>query len=241
MNDITIRFLECYNYLKSKNIIFTPKGFANEIDVSTSLITEICKKRTNAGLTPIQNLLNRFSEINSEWLLTGIGEMLKTENKVISMRQEPDNHLIPLYDGFMTASAISQDMPAQIEPVEMVNAGDWFRDATSAMRVHGDSMFPDYVSGSIVAMKEVFNKKLVVPGQDYLIETTEYRVLKRLQKSDLPENWLLCSTNEDMWENGSMKGRLIHEPFDIHIDDVKKICLILGSVKRNHSSRIVGL
>ena len=77
MNDITIRFLEFYNYLKSENIIHSPKAFANEINVSTSLITEICKKRTNAGITPIQNAIARFEELNPEWLIIGKGEMLK--------------------------------------------------------------------------------------------------------------------------------------------------------------------
>lgn len=77
MNDITIRFLEFYNYLKSENIIHSPKAFANEINVSTSLITEICKERTNAGITPIQNTIARFEELNPEWLIIGKGEMLK--------------------------------------------------------------------------------------------------------------------------------------------------------------------
>lgn len=77
MNDITIRFLEFYNYLKSENIVYSPKAFANEINVSTSLITEICKKRTNAGITPIQNTIVRYEELNPEWLITGKGEMLK--------------------------------------------------------------------------------------------------------------------------------------------------------------------
>ncbi len=71
MNDITSRFLDVYEWLKKEKIVHTPKEFASEIEVSTSLITEICKKRTNAGITPIQNLINRFSQINSEWLLTG--------------------------------------------------------------------------------------------------------------------------------------------------------------------------
>ena len=79
MNDITIRFLDTYEYLKKQNIVYTPKGFANELSVSTSLITEICKKRTNAGITPIQNLLNRFDEIDGNWLLTGKGSMLKSD------------------------------------------------------------------------------------------------------------------------------------------------------------------
>lgn len=81
MNDITIRFLDTYEYLKKENIVYTPKGFANEINVSTSLITEICKKRTNAGITPIQNLIARFTDIDANWLLTGNGSMLKSAVK----------------------------------------------------------------------------------------------------------------------------------------------------------------
>lgn len=93
MNDITIRFLEVYAYLKSNNKVHTPKGFAIEIGVSNSLITEICKKRTNAGLTPIQNLINRFDELNSDWLLTGKGSMLKSDVVIIpSMQLEVVNY-----------------------------------------------------------------------------------------------------------------------------------------------------
>lgn len=88
MNDITIRFLDTYEYLKKNNIVYTPKGFANEINVSTSLITEICKKRTNAGITPIQNLLNRFDDIDGNWLLTGKGSMLKCEVAPIDIIQD---------------------------------------------------------------------------------------------------------------------------------------------------------
>ncbi|OXA83703.1 hypothetical protein B0A56_00865, partial [Flavobacterium columnare NBRC 100251 = ATCC 23463] len=83
MNDLTVRFLDVYEYLKKEKKVYTPKGFANEIEVSPSLITEICKKRTNAGITPIQNTLIRFEEIDANWLLTGKGEMLKVTGEVI--------------------------------------------------------------------------------------------------------------------------------------------------------------
>lgn len=241
MNDITVRFLDTYEYLKKQNIVYTPKGFANELNVSTSLITEICKKRTNAGITPIQNLLNRFDEIDGNWLLTGKGSMIKNNLNVLSEPSETyhreEKKLIPLYDGVVTAGMQETAiLDPTHEPVEMIDAGDWFRDATAAMRVHGDSMYPEYKSGSIAALREVHNKRLVVYGQDYLIETTEYRVIKRLQKSDLAQNWLACSVNEETYVSN---GRLIHEPFDIHIDDVLRLYQVLGNVKRNQSSTVI--
>ena len=150
-------------------------------------------------------------------------------------------NLIPLYDGVVTAGLRSvADLSPQIEPVEYVDAGDWFRDATAAMRVHDDSMYPEYKSGSIVALKEVKDKRLVVYGQDYVIETAEYRVIKRLQRSDDRECWLLASINTDVWEVGPLKGRMIHEPFDVHLDLAKRVFKVLGSVKRNESQIILG-
>ena len=85
MNDITIRFLAVYEYFKKEKIIHTPKGFATEINVSTSLMTEIFKKRTNAGITPIQNLLERFKTIDGNWLLTGDGDMIRNIEETRSL------------------------------------------------------------------------------------------------------------------------------------------------------------
>jgi phage repressor protein C with HTH and peptisase S24 domain len=161
--------------------------------------------------------------------------MLKIKEKPINIPK-----LIPFYDAQAEAGTVQMsNMDPVTEPVEWIDAGDWFRDADSAMRVHGDSMFPVYESGSIIAMREVFDKRLIVFGQDYMIQTSEYRVIKRLQKSDIQGCWLLCSINEDTWQKGSLLGRLIHEPFDIEVNDVTKIFRVLGCVKRNESSRIV--
>jgi len=218
--------------LAEKNVMLSNGSLSKPFNANTTIKTDTLEK-----------FLLFYNDISPEWLLTGQGEMLKTGVSVGTKPPEKEVgvHLIPLYDGVMTASMMAQELPAQSEPVEMVNAGDWFRDATAAMRVHGDSMFPDYVSGSIVAMKEVHNKRLIIYGQDYMIETTEYRVIKRLQKSEQPKSWLMCSTNTELWEVGPQKGKLIHEPQDIHIDDAIRVYQILGCIKRNHSSRVVSI
>jgi hypothetical protein len=53
--------------------------------------TEICKKRTNAGITPIQNLIARFPEISAKWLLTGEGDFL---NIIIDESLKTDSYLV---------------------------------------------------------------------------------------------------------------------------------------------------
>lgn len=222
--------------------------------------------RGKASETPvnsktIENILLEIPDLNLEWLLTGKGPVLKKiisdpiieraekalynlHKEVLGITTDPVENfirqpkkLIPFYDGVVTAGMSETAMlDASQQPAEMIDAGDWFRDATAAMRVHGDSMYPEYKSGSIAALREVHNKRLVVYGQDYLIETSEYRVIKRLQKSDLPQSWLACSVNEEKYESS---GRLIHEPFDVHIDDVIRLYQVLGNVKRNQSSTVI--
>lgn len=197
--------------------------------------------KSEAGGDVIAKILSLNPDLSSEWLLIGKGSMLKEDaqiSKDLSMHYaREDKKLIPLYDGVATAGMHeSAILDPTHQPVEMIDAGDWFRDATAAMRVHGDSMYPEYKSGSIAALREVKNKRLVVYGQDYLIETTEYRVIKRLQKSDLPQNWLACSVNEEKYVS---TGKLIHEPFDVHIDDVVRLYQVLGNVKRNQSSTVI--
>lgn len=202
-----------------------------------STIDKAVKTSSNLRGDILAKILMEFPDVNPDWLLTGKGGMLKSDASTDSNKS--NDVLIPLYDGVVTASMIENDMRPQTQAVEYVNAGDWFRDATAAMRVHGDSMYPEYQSGGIVALKEVFNKRLIIYGQDYLIETSEYRVIKRLQKSNEKNSWLACSINQEIWESGELQGRLIHEPFDINLDDVIRVYQVVGSVRRNHSSRIV--
>jgi hypothetical protein len=221
------------NYL---NIRFD-KDFADYLGIKTTTLAMWYKRNTY----DVELLFNKCDFLSAEFLLTGAGLMLKNNSRdfnepFVNYTRE-EKKLIPLYDGVATAGTQETAMLDHTnEPVEMIDAGDWFRDATAAMRVHGDSMYPEYKSGSIAALREVQNKRLVVYGQDYLIETTEYRVIKRLQKSDLPQNWLACSVNEEKYESS---GRLIHEPFDVHIDDVKRLYQVLGNVKRNQSSTVI--
>lgn len=82
MNNISLRFKEVLEYLISSGIVSNNKDFATRIGISTSMITEICKGRSNVGSTALQNIVLTFPIINALWLLTGIGSMLQEEQEL---------------------------------------------------------------------------------------------------------------------------------------------------------------
>jgi hypothetical protein len=225
-------------YIDSKGI--TVSAFERSVGMSNASFGKSLKTGGAIGSDKLENILSTYPDINPVWLMTGSGSMLSSEEQHISLPElQRDHHLIPLYDTIAIAGRREMDMSPVSEPAEYIDAGDWFRDATAAMRIHGDSMYPSYHSGCIAALKEVVNKDLIMYGEDYVIETIEFRTLKRIQKGIDGKHILACSANTERWEDGSAKGRLIHEPFDVPRDEIKRLFLVLGSVRRNHSSRIV--
>ncbi|UCA61694.1 peptidase S24 [Chryseobacterium rhizoplanae] len=217
--------------------------FSREIGISQPRINRLFSTDPRSGKYPIvsfeiiQSIINKFIDVNSEWLIIGKGEMLK---KCMSGLQKDfkkniaetyEHKLIPLYNGVIKTTQAEAGVTLA-EPVEFIDAGDWFRDATAAMKIHDNSM-PKY-SGGIAILKEVNDKSLLIYGQDYVIETSEYRVLKRIQKGSEKDTLLLCSNNTEKWDDGSGESHLIHEPFEINVSEIQRLFLALGYVKRNH-------
>ncbi len=68
----------------------TPSEFADEIDVQRSSISHITSGRNKPSLEFIIKIKSRFPEILWDWLVTGEGEMLKSELKeIIEPADEP--------------------------------------------------------------------------------------------------------------------------------------------------------
>jgi hypothetical protein len=93
----------------------------------------------------------------------------------------------------------------------------------------------EYPNGCILALKEVLDRELIVPGRDYVIETSEYRVTKRLQLGKTKEYIQAYSTNKETYPD----GQLVHEPFNIPWRAVSKVYLVLGYVVKKNGGTIV--
>lgn len=83
---------------------FTPSEFADEIDVQRSSISHITSGRNKPSLEFIIKIKSRFPELLWDWLVTGEGEMLKTElpeTKIIEEQPEEEQvKTTPLPDLF---------------------------------------------------------------------------------------------------------------------------------------------
>lgn len=181
----------------------------------------------------------KCENINPDWLLTGRGSMLKSEGSASMGSKEAQKedilpakkNLIPFYEDVSTIGGLN-DCLANTEsnaPTEWIDAGDWFPEATAAIRHYGDSMI-EYPSGSILALKRVCNPQLIMNGRNYVIETTEYRVTKQLQ--DDGDHFMAYSTNRDTYPD----GRQIHAPFSVPKGEIRYIYLVLGCVTKEYSN-----
>lgn len=222
MNNITQRFLKVYEHLLNTSLINNQTSFAKEIKVSNSTITEICKMRTNAGITPIKNLVKRYPEINSNWILTGDGIMLNNINKIL---KEPGDEyktdrLIPLYSKTASVLELFNNTP-KITPIDYIKIPTPPR-CDGAISITGDGMHPVLKNGDIVLYREIKDKSNIIWGEIYLIyinnEGDQFFFNKYIHKSKRKGYIKLTSENK------------LHEPLEFPIDSVVKLAIIKASI-----------
>ncbi|MCQ4156148.1 helix-turn-helix transcriptional regulator [Riemerella anatipestifer] len=187
---------------------------------------------SNMGTDKACKILHYFPEINPEWLLTGKGEMIKSKQ---GGEVEKSKNLIPFYDDVATVGGtdlVADTYNAVSVATDYIDAGDWFPSATAAIRHYGTSMV-EYPNGCILALKRIYDTNSIVWGRNYVIETDEIRVTKRMQTCKTDDECIMAySTNTETYPD----GQLVHEPFKIRKENIRRIFLVLGRVVKEYSS-----
>ncbi len=194
--------------------------FAKSIGVHPTQIFDLKSgKIKNISQSIADKILKVYPDFNRTWLLTGDGEMLRSSDST---------KMIPFYDA-ETSGGYEGHVGSSMEQVNLkgyIQAGGWFDSKeTAAIRHIGDSMV-EYPSGCILAVREVLERSLLVPGRNYVIETSEFRVTKRYQRGSSPDTIALYSTNKETYPD----GRLVHEPFEVHVSEIRRIYSVLGYI-----------
>lgn len=182
----------------------------------------------------LNNILNGSRGISDKFLDSFMAAFdINQIDLYCAVQPEPERKKIPLYDaetiGGHNEMVAETDRPVS-HVAEWIDAGDWFPGATSAIRHYGDSMV-EYPSGCILALKRVEDPRLLINGQNYVIETSEYRITKQLQ-DDGGDYLMAYSSNRNTYPD----GRQVHSPIRIPKTEIRHIDLVLGCVIKEYSN-----
>tara|TARA_R110000868_G_scaffold52171_6_gene164998 strand:- start:538 stop:1254 length:717 start_codon:yes stop_codon:yes gene_type:complete len=222
-------------YLIEKQYNANQKKFADSIGYSAQVVFNIVSgRKTKPSFDVLNAIISTNDDINSEWLLTGKGSVLKTESSstgnVFRLKTDNDvqNQSVPLYDIQASASVVAlfKDSSTEI-PVDHITIPNLPK-CDGAIYVSGDSMYPLLKSGDIIMYKKVANEiDNMFWGEMYLVslinnDGDEFVMVKWLHKSELGTDYVkLVSENRH------------HQPKDFHIKNIKGLALIKASVRIN--------
>ena len=220
-------------FAKSQNLAIS--DFEKIIGVSNGYVNSISK---SIGIDKIHSLLEKFPIVNIEWILTGKGKMLKTENDfyvnsfVVS---EPDSpfvaapkgrlkkpvkagELINFYDIDFAAGDI-EFYNDTIKPAYTMDIPEFA--GCTAFRTYSDSMETLIASGNILFATKVKDWKDggLEYGQIYGITRHDNRRhLKYIRKAADKEetHYLLKSENTAMYDDFLLEKRKIRSIWLIH-------------------------
>ena len=191
-----------------------------QLGIGVGIIGKSRKEGRDLSDRVIEKILNYYKNINKVWLLTGEGEMLKSE----SLPKPHGGANIPFYDIDVTASITEAFCDTPEIPQYYMNFPP-LNDCTAAFPVYGESMEPDFYAGEVVLVKEVTNVDSMLWGEPYLVITNancdNLRTIKNVYLSDDRQKFILRATNP-RYAGDTIVPR----------NDVLKIFLVKGKVNR---------
>lgn len=188
-------------FIKYKGI--SQRKFENMINVSNGFINNISKSIGAEKLYRIQSI---FPELNDAWLLTGEGNMLNEEESppLPATKSISDNDNDSLCDYITYLLPISTHggsltgIPAegtQLQGCEKIISP--IKGVDFAISIYGDSMAPEYPSGSCVLIKRINPGIFIDWGRVYVLDTSNGVIIKEVIESK-KEGFITCrSINPD--------------------------------------------
>lgn len=201
-------------FIKYKSL--SRRKFQDAIGVSNSYIQNISKGVSHEVLNRISI---QFPELDTNWLLTGVGEMLQSEErseKTISVNQTAistkQRKGALIYDIDATCGLSGRDIEFTDEKVIGSIDAPEINPDSKIIFATGDSMLPLIASGDRVVIRKIESWDYFNYGQVYLIITNEYRLIKRVRRhpKDADNLILLRSENPDYDDIDLPKREIIH-------------------------------
>ena len=191
-------------------------AFCRAIDVKQPTMNTILgERKSKPSYDVLLNIVNaKALNISAEWLLNGEGDMLtqkkeapKTSSADTTKKNGYITYLLPMsamggsLTGFAEPGVLLHNCEAVVSPIENVDF---------AITVYGDSMAPEYPSGSRILIKKINPDLFIDWGKVYVLDTPNGVIVKEIHESNR-EGYVSChSINPDPK----------FKPFDVLMDEV---------------------
>lgn len=178
---------------------------------------DILNENKNVGISKnvAELICEKFPRINKSWLLTGDGDMLTSKAETtkdtnadeITKKNGYITYLLPMsamggsLTGFAEPGVLLQNCEAVVSPIENVDF---------AITVYGDSMAPEYPSGSRILIKKINPDLFIEWGKVYVLDTPNGVIVKEVHESN-KEGYVSCY---------SLNPNPKFKPFDVLMDEV---------------------
>ena len=172
--------------------------FAQQANLSRGFANNVGDSIRQASLEKIKMA---FPELNTPWLTTGVGDMLNKERTTEDIQEGLGSksgyvtYLLPMsamggsLTGFAESGVTLQNCEAVISPIENVDF---------AITVYGESMAPEYQSGSRILIKKINPSIFIEWGKAYVLDTPNGVIVKEIHKCEEKPGFITChSINPD--------------------------------------------
>lgn len=166
-----------------------------------------------------------YHQISEHWLASGEGEMFKQSLSGESALAKGEAVHVPFYNVDMSEIQFGSHRLFQDDPEYYVNFKP-FNDCDAYLPIYGDSMYPKYASGEIIAIREIRNFDVILWGEAYLVVTNESAnnlVTVKLLFEHANKNKLILRSS-----NPNFKGETVIDKAVIN-----RMFVIKGKVTRN--------
>lgn len=231
-NSVLDRVLGVYNDLLKRELVNNYDDFANKCKFSPTSFSQILKGKRRVPASLQRGMIQAFS-VNPEYIYEGEGKMyLKADKYVINPRDRKVNlggaarlaereamKAVPHYDTESTAGneIIIFEGQAKQYIKEYIQVGA-FSDCELVINVRGNSMYPKWCAGEMIALKRIKDWDVIAFGEAHVVVTEEQVLLKYVDPSGEKGIWTLRSENPS------------HHPFDIPRKKVKHLFIVKGKV-----------
>lgn len=214
---------KAYEHLRSIGKVHTKTDVANIMHASRPNVTAALNGDSKF-LT--DNFLERFNVafdnmFNIKWLMTGEGDMLSSSSSAkpqpstkVERVTDDEAYKVPLVPISALGGSLN-DFNLAVKRDDCETVISPIKDIDMAIKISGDSMEPEYPSGSTVLIKKINEHAFLEWGKVYVLSTCNGTVIKRLMPTDDPNKVLCESINPK------------YPPFEVSLEHVYGVYIVM--------------